>query len=115
MNILHIAIPPPPLPTPTMSCQNQGHGLRIFQKLNVQYQASYPVWRQVLFDLVILLICRRCHTFARLLMLTVRGDCGHLKASWDNHINCLFVFLVLLVLDILHVWYVEIGLAKHGN
>ena len=22
-------------------------------------------------------------------MPTIRGDCGHLKASWDNHINCL--------------------------
>ena len=43
--------PPPPLPPPhthTRSCQNQGHRLRIFQKQNVQYQASYPVWRQVL-------------------------------------------------------------------
>ena len=45
--------PPPPPHTHThthththspKSCQNQGHGLRIFQKQNVQYQASYPVW-----------------------------------------------------------------------
>ena len=37
----------------------------------------------LLFDLVILLIRLRCHTFWRLLMPTVRGDCGHLKT--DNH------------------------------
>ena len=30
------------------TCQNQGHRLRIFQKQNVQYQASYPVWLQAL-------------------------------------------------------------------
>ena len=42
-----------------------------------------------LFDLVILLIRRRCHTFSRLLMPTIRGDCGHLKTSWDNYTNCL--------------------------
>ena len=42
-----------------------------------------------LFDLVILLFRRRCHTFSRILMLTIRGDCGHLKALWDNNTNCL--------------------------
>ena len=36
-----------------------------------------------------LLILRRCHTFSQPLMPTIRGDCGHLKASWDNHTNCL--------------------------
>ena len=43
--------PPPPHTHTSRSCQNQGHRLRIFQKQNVQYQASYPVWRQVLFML----------------------------------------------------------------
>ena len=46
---------PPPTHTHThipRSCQNKGHGLRNFQKQNVQYQASCPVWRQVL------LVCR---------------------------------------------------------
>ena len=38
-------LPPPPTPR---SCQNQGHRRRIFQKQNVQYLASYPVWQQVL-------------------------------------------------------------------
>ena len=44
--------PPPPPHTHThtpRSYQNQGHILRNFQKQNVQYQASYPVRRQVLF------------------------------------------------------------------
>ena len=54
--------PPPPPPIPSTyththahthrSCQNQGHRLRIFQKQNVQYQASYPVWWQVLFRIL---------------------------------------------------------------
>ena len=48
MKILRIAIPPTDTPR---SCQNQDQGLRIFQKQNVQYQVSYPVWRQVLFIL----------------------------------------------------------------
>ena len=53
MNILHIAIPPHPSPPPhPRSCQNQDHG-RIFQKQNVQYQTSYPVWRQVLFYILL--------------------------------------------------------------
>ena len=55
----HTHTPPPPTHTHThihsthpRSYQNQGHGhrLRIFQKQNVQYQASYPVWRHVLFS-----------------------------------------------------------------
>ena len=45
-----------------------------------------------LFDFLILLIRRRCHTVSRLLTLSFRGDCGHLKASWNNHINCLSGF-----------------------
>ena len=47
--------PPPQSPHHThthphtpRSCQNQGHGLRILQKQNVQYQASYHVWQLVL-------------------------------------------------------------------
>ena len=72
MKILRSAIPcpppslpfPPPPPPPhthththtPRSCQNQGHRLRIFQKQNVQYQASYPVWRQVFLILFIYLL-----------------------------------------------------------
>ena len=35
---------------------------------------------------------RSGHTLSRLLMPTSRRDCGHLKASWDNHTNCLSCF-----------------------
>ena len=38
---------------------------------------------------MLLLIIDLCHTFSWLLMLTVHGICGHIKASWDNHSNCL--------------------------
>ena len=31
----------------------------------------------------------RCHIFSQLFMPMDRGSCGHLKASWDNHSNCL--------------------------
>ena len=41
------------------------------------------------FDFLLLLIVDPCHTFSRLLMTTIRGVCGHIKASWDNHSNCL--------------------------
>ena len=30
-----------------------------------------------------------CHAFSRLFMKIVHGDCGHIKARWDNHQNCL--------------------------
>ena len=49
MKILHRQCPHPkstPQPHNQRSCQNQGH--RIFQKQIVQYQASFPVWGQVL-------------------------------------------------------------------
>ena len=44
------------------------------------------------FDLVILLICRRCRTFSRLLMPTIGGDGRYLKASCDNHTYFLSCF-----------------------
>ena len=42
-----------------------------------------------LYDFLLLLIVYPCHTFSQLLMTIIRGICGHIKASWDNHSNCL--------------------------
>ena len=41
------------------------------------------------FDFLLLLIACPCHAFLRLFMKIVRSDCGHIKARWDNHQNCL--------------------------
>ena len=40
-------------------------------------------------DFLLLLIAFPCHTFLWLSMPIVCGICGHIKAWWDNHPNCL--------------------------
>ena len=42
-----------------------------------------------IFNFLLLLIVDLCHTFSRPFMSIVRGVCGHIKASWDNHSKCL--------------------------
>ena len=64
-----------------------------------------------LFDLVLLLIVDRCHSFSRLLMPTDPGICGHITVSWEI---ILIVFLVLLVPDTIHAWFVRFGLQLYG-
>ena len=55
--------PQPPNTHTPRSCQNQGHGLRFFQKQNVQYQASSPVWRKVLFMVKFYKLCHMLQIF----------------------------------------------------
>ena len=43
----------------------------------------------LLFYFLLLFIIDPYHTFWWLLMMTIQGVCGHIKASWDNHSNCL--------------------------
>ena len=86
MNILHIAIQPP-LPTPLpRSCPNQGHGLRIFQKQNVQYQASYPVWRQVL---LIFFVNKNVHYLHKVASIVscIKPNASQWKATLHDYVR----------------------------
>ena len=96
----HHRPPPPPLPTPPpppphththththtpRSSQNQGHGLRIFQKQNVQYQASYPVWRQVLLSSIVYLC------LVSTLISTLSVNKSHYLYLWVN----IYIFTIV--------------------
>ena len=52
---------------------------------------SFSFFKSI-FDFLLFFIVELCHIFPRLLMSSVRGVCGHIKASWDNHSNCLSCF-----------------------
>ena len=41
------------------------------------------------FNLMILLMACPSHELSQLFMKIVCGNWGHIKARWDNHLNCL--------------------------
>ena len=47
------------------------------------------IFLKSIFNFLLLLKFCPCHEFSQLVMKIGRDDCGHIKARWDNHHNCL--------------------------